>query len=670
MEGIVYLEFINPFHFLKHPNMKKQFLTCLLLAGTAMSLFSQKDPMRLGKVPDRWVEMESYARDTSAEAMVICEFGDFDPNHFTFTWSSRYKIFTREGLNYLIFDVPVESKGRVKGYVFNMVDGKVKREKIDRDCLHRVRVVGDYVRMRVAPPGAREGSVIDLRWTLDGLPYIWQFQRKIPVLHSELRVPDNPYVTFKRSTMGYEPLSYTSNYRWIATDMPAFHPEPYISSENNYMTRMFLEISDIQIPGYYASYAKDWNAVIKNYLENEEFYKLIPWSNLFLHDMADEVRKKSDNTEELIRNATDMVRDRVKWDERETLWPDPALRKIFVDDRYGASADMNFILLKLLHVLDVESAPLLMSTRDEGLITPFFPTISRFNYVITYARAGEKEFFIDASDKYTPVNLVPEKCINTGGLIVHEEMGGWKNFGPDHAYKKMVNCSIILDSTGKASGELTIQYDDYAAARFRKSFDSYTSKQEYLEDFESKRNGFYVVAHEVSGLEEAYGPVSEVFKLEIDGLMNRGGDMAYIDPFLVDKLEENPFKLEKREYPVDFTTARTTMYTLRLSYPDGYEVVQAPGSIRMITKNKEAAYTLTVMPGENTFQCMEMTKLVKPVFLPGEYGELKKFFAQIVVRESEPLVLKRVEASSEEEAHTGEEAEPAGAISMRINGEK
>jgi len=152
--------------------------------------------------------------------------------------------------------------------------------------------------------------------------------------------------------------------------------------------------------------------------------------------------------------------------------------------------------------------------------------------------------------------------------------------------------------------------------------------------------------------------------------MNRGGDMAYIDPFLVDKMEENPFKLEKREYPVDFTTARSTMYTLRLSYPDGYEVVQAPGNIRMITKNKEAAYTLTVMPGENTFQCMEMTKLEKPVFLPEEYGELRKFFGQIVVRESEPLVIKRAAASSEGGEQTGEEAESAGAVSMRGTDEK
>lgn len=592
--------------------------------------------------------MKSYEPDSTVDAAILCEYGVFSTTSFTFQWTTRYKIFSKEGLNRLIMSVPVASKGEVKGVVFNIEDGKIVKTKLDRKSIYRERVVEDYYRMRIAPPDARAGSVIDITFSMQGLPNTWQFQKKIPVFWSELVIPKNPYISFNKRFVGYEPLQVVTSSRWVAKEMPPFHPEPYINSSNNYMTTMFLEISSIHLPGsgystgIYENLSEDWDDVAEYYDDHTKFGEVLRVADIYLNGAADTVDAISASETEKVVNALNRIRDEVKWNKRQRLYPSTQLRSVYVKEKTGSSADMNFLFLKLLEKLDIECYPMLMSLRDEGMINPHFPSHSRFNYVVSYVKIGDRYYTIDAADKHYPYDMLNAECLNNFGFVLWKETGEWVDIAPEKKRSRMINATLSVEEDGLLTGSMTIQHAGYASALFRKRQERYTTRDEYLEEFETDHTGTFVMDYSVENLEQDVGSVKENFSLEIEGKTNVAGGLIYLDPVLIGRITENPFKLESREYPVDYTYPRDKMYILTLAVPDGYAVEQMPAPIKLITREKSIMYQFNAVQTQNSIQIMCRMSILKPMFIQTEYSELQALYDIVVNKESEPIILKKV----------------------------
>ncbi len=603
--------------------------------------------MKYGKVSKEEVALKFYEPDSTVDAVVLCEYGIFRPNDLTFSYTVRYKIFSKEGLNALIMSIPVNTKSAVRGLVYNMVDGKVVESKMKKESIYQERVIGSYSRMRIAPPDAREGSVIDINYSMKGLPSEWNFQKTIPVLWSELIIPDSEYFTFTQRFIGYEPLHVVNHYRWVAKDMPAFLPEPFISSRNNYMTTMFIEISEIHIPGdsyntgYHERFSTSWNQVSEYYYDHRYYGVILRESANYLNDAAEEVKSASANGKEMVCNALDRIQTDVKWDKRNRLFPTRSFREMYLKDKTGSSADMNFLFLKLLEKLDIECYPLLLSTRSEGYINPRFPTRTRFNYTASYVKIGDKFHVIDASDKYYGADLLKPACLNGAAFLVKLEKGEWVDIVTDKMSRKMINCTLNIDEDGFVEGSMQVQYADYAAASFRKNREDYTTQDEYLQEFEQDNPGIFVMDYQVEDLDKNLGSIREVFDVEIDGNTNVGGGLIHIDPVMIDRLEENPFKLESRSCPVDFAYGRNKMYVLIMNIPEGYVVEQLPTPIKLVTSDKSGVFQMNVTQIGSSLQLMYIMTINKPVFPQDEYDELRGFYSIIVNKEAEPIILKR-----------------------------
>lgn len=603
--------------------------------------------MKYGKVSKEEVIQSHYPADTTVDAAILCEYGEFNSERFTFTHIVRYKIYSKEGLNSLIMSLPVSSKGAVKGVVFNMVDGELVESKMTRESIYQERVIGSYSRMRIAPPDAKAGSVIDISFTLQGLPYEWRFQKRIPVLWSELRIPYSQYVKFNKRFIGYEPLYISTTGRWVGKNMPPFLAEPYISSSNNYMTTMFMEVSEIHLPGNSYNngineyYSNSWENVADYFYEHKYYGQILRGSSAYLNEALEELKSMSATEEELVINALERIRADVKWDKHETLFPSRSLREVYVDEKTASSADMNFFLLKLLKKLDLECYPMVMSTRSEGMVNPHFPSRSRFNYTVCYVKIGDEFHVIDAADKYYGYDMLNRSCLNGSGFVVKRENPEWISLSPEKLRNKMISCNLNISEDGFIRGSIKMKHADYAAASFRKQHEKYTTEDEYLEDFEQSNPGIFVMDYSLKNIENDLGNISESFTVEIDGVANVSGGMIYLDPLMVDRLEENPFKLESRQYPVDFASGRSIMYILTLTIPAGYVAEQLPKPINLVTSDKSALFQYNVSQNGSVIQLLSKMTIKKPVFLQDEYEELRDFYSIIVNKGSEPIILKR-----------------------------
>jgi len=138
----------------KLPN--QQSITLILIfCFFSISVLAQKEPIKYGKVNKADLEMKVYPLDTSAAAVILCDYGYFDSRQFRFYRTLRIKIFKKEGLDWANKTFPGDSKGDIRGITFNLDGDKIVETKLKNESIFRERVTDDYYRTRVAMPNVK-----------------------------------------------------------------------------------------------------------------------------------------------------------------------------------------------------------------------------------------------------------------------------------------------------------------------------------------------------------------------------------------------------------------------------------------------------------------------------------------------------------------------------------
>ena len=125
----------------------------------------------------------------------------------------------------------------------------------------------------------------------DGIPYEWDFQLEIPVVHSELVIEPSRYVTYQKNYFGYIPLTLNTSSRWVSQDVPAFKIEPYMTSSKNYRSRFEFDVSNISFPGYFRAIASTWPAV-RDFLYGSTYFGTVLESDSYIKASAKEIKSR------------------------------------------------------------------------------------------------------------------------------------------------------------------------------------------------------------------------------------------------------------------------------------------------------------------------------------------------------------------------------------------
>ena len=620
---------------------KQVFILLIIGIFSGGTINSQNAPIKFGKVSMEELKMKNYRLDSSADAVVLCDYGKLDPEALQFTQTIRIKILRKEGTDWANLLIPRVPKASVRGVTYNLENGKIVESKLKNESVFMERVVENLYRMRIGMPNVREGSVVEIKYSFTGIPYEWEFQKEIPVKYSELRMPGHPNYELKKVFSGYTPLSESSRSRWIARNVPAFHPEPYINSAENYLTKFNFEISSINFPGFiFRDYSSSWDAVNLYFVKHPNFGEKTQGLFVYLNEDVRRIEESGTSDWEKIVEAYETVRRNVKWDETYNLYADDNLGFIYNKKNIGTSADMNFLLYQLLSRLGINAHLMVISTRDNGMINPYFPSINHFNHVIVYVKSGDRDTFLDATDRFVPAGLVPENSLNGKGFVIGEMDGYWVDIPVNSASELSVLCDMTIEEDGSIKGNVSFKRSDYAASRFRKRRDGFNSDKEFLDDFERENGGCRVMDFQADQLDSLYLPVKDKYTVEMENKSSRIGDMLYVEPVLFESIKENPFRREKREYPVDFTCPLSVRYIATLTLPDAFKVEELPEPCRVVMPDNTASFKFQAVSMGNKIQVVCQYSANKPIYLQNEYPNLKEFYDQMVIKLAEPLVLK------------------------------
>jgi hypothetical protein len=620
---------------------KREISIIIILFISLNAIWAQKAPMKYGKVDKADLEMKVYPLDSTASAVLLCNYGYFDSNQMQFVHQMRIKILKEEGKDQGNFTVPASEKTTVKGQTVNLENGVPVVTKLNKEGIFIEKISRYSYQARVAMPNVKVGSVLDIEFYYDGLPAYWSFQQSIPVRWSELILEESMYFSFRKNSTGYVPLSEATSDRWVAKDMPAFKSEPFINNYENYLTRFNIELSSIHIPGQlYKDYATSWESVAKILRDADDFGGQLTTFNFHLNGLEKEIKSTSTTPEEKLDKAYNAIK-KIKWNKEETISVSKTGLSYAFNKKIGSVADINLNLVLLLRKLGITADPVVLSTRDNGTLPPYSVSLDKLNYVVVNAVIGDKTYLLDATEDNLPLDILPERTINGKGLLIKKETEEWIDLTPKKKDKTVTMLNLKLTPDGTMKGDWTRSTVDFGALNQRNHYKTYNSEDEYLKSIESQHVGLSVENYKITGLDSLQHPLTEDFKISLKNNVTKANNQLYIHPILFDKYTENPFKADQRVYPVDFTTSRESTQIFNLDIPAGYSIDQLPKNVKMSLPDNTASFQMISSVNEKQVQVMFKLNINKPVFYQPEYQNLKLFFDELVKKQSEMLIIKK-----------------------------
>jgi len=644
----------------------KKFTPLLIIFITTIS-FSQhyKQDANFGKLTREEYEIKTYDKDSTANALVLYESGK---SYFTVKknkvvvktiYHFKIKIFNSDGFQHASFSIPIyntKSGNESVEDIVGITHNGFHKTHLMKNHIFKEKINDNWKEVKFTMPNLKEGSIVEVNYTLV-TPFKfnltgWKFQSDIPKLVSEYKalIPGN-YI-YNRKLTGY--LKLTTNSSTVKKDcfrvqgfsghadcenvvykmenIPAFEEEDYMTSKNNFISKIKFELKETKwFDGSAQKFTTTWDVTDKEFRTDKNIGIQLKKTKYFEELIPSEI-KNITNELEKAKTVYSFIQHYFTWNEKYSIFRNVKIKN---------AIENNISLINALKSVGLDTELVVLSTRNNGFPTRLYPVISDFNYVIAKLNINNKVYLLDATDKLNPFGQLPFKCLNSFGRVMDFENDSyWYDFKPETNSKSVVYANLILSENGKIEGKLKRVSTGHNAYLKRKDYNS-KSNDDIVSEFEDEFTNLIVEDYSLENKNDIDKPLIEVFDVVFDYEENT--NKIYFNPFFGGRFEENPFKQENRLYPVDFGYHRKYILHFNLEIPDNYKIESLPVSntikfdddttnYRILTKNHDG-YKFTLYSKLN---------IGKTIFYNKEYGFLKEIFKQAIISQQTPLVLSKI----------------------------
>ena len=660
-------------------------LTLCLITGLIIHSYAQ-EPLKVkyGKIDRSVVAMETFEADPEAEAVILYNKGIAKVTTHggdliqSYSVHKRIKVLKESAISYADLEFMEYGKStymfKIEAASYNLGEGgKVISTALSKKEITREKMGDENKKISFSIPQVKVGSVIELRYTMHTSGYSqlipWNFQQEIPVLYSEYETQIPNWFTYVKMSKGCNEVdeTYSQVYvenaafvvdnnsqgseryslkmngkstRYIHREIPAFVSEPYITTVNDHLCGIEFQLASTEIPGsLYENHMTNWQALASELLGSDYIGKAYNQKGKIKEWLAEHnlVKESSTETASAIYYA---VQQYFKWDGDYSYSTSNTARD-FLINKSGDSGDINLFLLAALKEANIPAYPVLISTRDHGKMQDIYPILRQFNHMIVLVELEGKIAFLDGIGKGLSFGMLPTGDLNHMGFLLAPGQSKWIAVETSMGLNTKYSTHFTLDESGKLNGRIMMICKEYDAFRALKMYkkeedDDKFLTENVLEDFSS-----YEMETSEIKLDTARQHFIAKCELQCQDFVNSMGDMIYLQPMLSLALDENPFKLEKRNYPVDFATPIKWEYVMIYQLPEGFQTDEMPEQVNLALPGKEAIFTYNYNILGNTIQLVSKVQVNQSLFEPEKYEGLKDFFQLIVDKYAEQIVLKK-----------------------------
>lgn len=647
-------------------------------------LNSNAQKFELGKVSIDELKEKSHPIDTSAVAAILYNTAttkfvyDYKKGFTTIhEYEFRIKIYKKEGLDWatkkVSYYVGYETLNPdvvkfSKGVTYNLVNGQIEKTKLNGEGTFKNNVNDYWSEASITLPNVRVGSVIEYKYTIYSENLVkfpvFNFQYTIPVNFVEYTTDIPVFFIYKsiltgfnrpssteKITNGYQNYSnqynqgLSMNYKQISTyfkaeNIEAIKEEPFVDNIDNYKQTVHYELEKTMFPDQpEKDYAQTWEGVTNQIYKDDDFGKQIT-DNFFLVNDVKTIVGNVDDKLERVKKIFKYVQNKMNWNKFYGYSTEKGVKKAY-DEGIGNTAEINFILISMLNLAGIYSDPVLLSTVEHGI--PVYPNRTVFNYVIAAVEIDGNRILLDASNKNTTLNVLPFNTINWNGRLIRRDLTSEEiNLVPSQQSKKISVSNAIIDKDGNISGTNKNQSNDYFALNFREKYID-LNQDVYLERLEKKYDDIKISDYKrESNASDFSKPIVEEFSFTSNNHAEVIGDKMYFYPMLYFTNYKNQFIQNKRQNPIYFGYPYQEREIISITIPDGYVVESLPKSVSIPSSNNSISFKYVISNTGNKIQ-LSVIYDVNTAIVPSDYyEELKAVYEEIVKKETEKVVLKKI----------------------------
>ena len=617
------------------------------------------------------LELNFYDKDSTANALIIHEKGTSYVDRESFLLTSeikkKLKIFNRNGFDRATQTIYLYGKGSleenvidIKATVYNLENGQVTQTKLDNTAIFKEKYNENNTIVKFTFPNIKEGSVIVYSYTLES-PYMfkyksWYFQEDIPKLHSEYRpsIPGNWEYNIKlvggkklhtnTSSIRQNCLqssgagaSDCGDYIYVMKDIPAFIEEQFMTTKENYLARIEYELKVLRgFDGRVDNFTKSWKTVDNELKSDKNIGKQLKKTNITKDLLSDEITNESD----LLVKAKaiyDYVTETYTWNNEYHIFKNVSVKNL-IDTKSGNVSAINILLHNLMKANGIAVKPILLSTRNNGFVTRVYPVISDFNYLIAQVTIDDKTYLLDATETYLSFGQLPFRCLNQyGRLLDFKEGGAWVEINADNSNYKKYRVKLDLNEQEQLSGNIKANLTGYHAFIAKKRH--FSNPENSLNEYSNQYPATQFLNYISKNPQKKEVDFTETFEIKKDS--ERIGDKIYINPFIITSFNENPLKLQERNYPIDFGYKHAYLFSVQLK-TDNYDVISVPKPVSISLPNNTGRLIYSVNINEDSVTIFLKYDFKESIYSSDYYDYLKQYFTTIIdIQKNSLIVLKK-----------------------------
>lgn len=652
-----------------------------LAAFVLLSIGAGAQDFRFGKVSLEEVKEKVHPQDEEADAAILYRsqnvYYEYN-NHTGFTLVTdvheRIKIYTKEGFDWATKEISYYQNSKdkekitsIKAYTYNLKDGKLSSEKLKNNGIFKEEASNYRLNTKLTMPVVQEGSVIEYKYSLRS-PFVTTIddtplQSTIPINRLEVKIVIPEYLAYRKYSNTKSPLNLSiaestkpfihlsSNrsggslefnqnvYEINADNIPALKDEDFIDYLHNYAAFIKWELTYTKFPNsVIENYSHDWEGVAKSIFSDGGFQKEVNRDGFFKKDL-DKLLDGVDPQMERAELVYSFLKQKVKWNGYYGFTAESGGKSAF-NKGEGNVGDINLLLTAMLKYAGLNANPVVVSTRSNGI--PIYPTRKGFNYVVAAIELQNDYILLDATDPHAAVGELPARARNWQGRIIREDASSeWVKLNPKVQSQERSILNYEIGDDMVLRGKSINLHNGLFARAYREKFGS-LNEQSLLENLEKGKGNIKLSDVQQENLKLIGKDVKETYNFELLQGVDVINGKVYIKPFVFKSLSENPFKADERNYPIffDFPMLKNTIVNVLI--PEGYEVEALPESLITTINEGEGQFKFLVNQNGRYLRLEAEFDLKNVIFLPTHYKALKDFYAQMVEKQTEAIVLKKI----------------------------
>ena len=620
--------------------------TTFSITANAQSYFANK----LG-ITGAEVNYKECPFDKEATAVVFIDeaVSDFDEDYRLLTYHHvKLKILKDKGIEYGNIEIPYyleddfESIYGLEGTIYN--DGS--QVQLDKKSIYKQKQNKYWGSIKFAFPGVKAGSIIEYTYESSKKSYSglkeWVFQQDIPVLKSSYLVSILPNTEFNYIVqkgagipIDIKPSAREGKISFEMNDIAGLRDEKYIDSKNDYLQKVSFQLSKFREQNYMTT----WDKVNSEMLAEASFYGQLKKDLSGTGDFIKEVKADSADLNKM-KKVYAYVRDNMSWNNINSKYSPDGIKQAW-DKKTGTSGDVNLILINLLREAGLDANPMLVSERYNGRVHRETTMIDQFNTVYACVTINNKQYYLDATVKYSSCMLTPYEILNTTGFIVSRKKGVLVDIVDTAAlYRENISVNAIVNEDGILNATFNEKSYDYARDyRLRNVRTKSIVENEKL--FSGNITGLnfndFKTENEDADADQLITKGSFALPL------NSSNEYYFLSANLLTGLSENPFINENRFSNINFGYKQSIRLTLHLRVDKKFVIDALPKSVKLVNADGDIAFTRMVFDDkdQNEMQIVSTFDIQHNLYPANQYATIKDFYKKLFDMLSEQIVLKK-----------------------------